>query len=363
MKRRQFIQAAGLVAGAGAFGGLVAPVFAKSKVKMKFESYVTETAGPSWIDRWFLDELEKRTDGEVQVARYWAASLNKVGEHLSAVSDRTIDMSLISPGYYQSDLPVTRGLEWYFNMTRADSLLKVCQEVYSNFEPLRDEWEKRHKAKVLYWTNWNYAPMITRKEVNSPEDLKGLKIRGYGVANDVIERLGGTGVPMAAPEVYTALERGVLDGVYGFDFITAVSYKLHEIAPHFTDMGDGPHAPSAVVINVDVWNSLPEEIKVVCNELQQEIYATQYSEIMTKVLAEYVEKAESEGVKFNIWSDEQKQKAKNIVQPDEINHWIETVAKPNNIDGEAMQNLINEAIEKYDPQGTLLRPEEIALES
>ena len=84
---------------------------------------------------------------------------------------------------------------------------------------------------------------------------------------------------------------------------------------------------------------------------------------MTKVLAEYVEKAESEGVKFNIWSDEQKQKAKNIVQPDEINHWIETVAKPNNIDGEAMQNLINEAIEKYDPQGTLLRPEEIALES
>lgn len=361
MKRRDFLKRTGLVAGVGTMGGLSFPSIAKSQIRIKFESYVTETAGPSWIDRWFLDELVKRTDGAVKVSRYWASSLNKVGEHLSAVHDKTIDMSLISPGYYQADLPVTRGLEWYFRMHHADSLLQVCRSVYDEFEPLRDEWEKRHKSKVMYWTNWNYAPMITSKPVNSYEDLKGLKIRGYGVANDVIERLGGTGVPMAAPEVYTALERGVLDGVYGFDFITAVAYKLHEIAPNFTDMGDGPHAPSAVVINVDVWNSLPDDIKSVCNDLAKEIYDGMYSKIMTRVLKEYVEKAEAEGVKFNIWSDEQKAAAKKLVQPAEVDHWIETVAKPNNIDGVKMQELITKAIEIYDPKGTLLRPAEIAL--
>lgn len=363
MKRRQFIKTASAIAGVGAFGGLSFPVIAKKPISLKFESYVTETAGPSWIDRWFLDELEKRTDGAVKVARYWAASLNKVGEHLSAVRDRTIDISLISPGYYQADVPVTRGLEWYFRMQRADSLLQVCRDVYDQFEPLRDEWEKRHRAKVLYWTNWNYAPMITRKEVNSQDDLKGLKIRGYGVANDVIERLGGTGVPMAAPEVYTALERGVLDGVYGFDFITAVSYKLHEIAPHFTNMGDGPHAPSAIVINTQVWESFPDEVKAVCNDLVQEIYNEQYSKIMTKVLADYVDKSTAEGVKFNTWSDEAKSRAKATVQPAQVEHWIETVAKPNNIDGQKMQELISAAIEKHDPNGTLLRPEEIAAQS
>lgn len=360
MRRRDFLKTTSLVTGAGVFGGLSFPALAKSKVKLKFESYVTETAGPSWIDRWFLDELEKRTDGAVKVSRYWAASLNKVGEHLSAVRDRTIDMSLISPGYYQADVPVTRGLEWYFRMNRADSLLQVCQEVYSNFQPLRDEWEKRHKSKVMYWTNWNYAPMITSKPVQSHEDLKGLKLRGYGVANDVVERLGATGVPMAAPEVYTALERGVLQGVYGFDFITAIAYKLHEISPYFTDMGDGPHAPSAVIINLEVWNSLPDEIKKVCDDLVNEIYTEQYSKIMTKVLADYVKKAEDEGVKFSIWSDEAKAAAKKAVQPAEVNHWVETVAKPNNIDGEKMQELIDQAIAKYDPQGSLLRPEEIA---
>jgi TRAP-type C4-dicarboxylate transport system substrate-binding protein len=360
MKRRDFVKATGLLAGAGAIGGNAIPSLAQSKTRIKFESYVTESAGPSWLDRWFLDELEKRTNGEVKIARYWAASLNKVGEHLPAVRDKTIDMSLISPGYYQADLPVTRGLEWYFRMNRADALLQVCHDVYGKFQPLRDEWEKRHRAKVMYWTNWNYAPMITRKPINGVSDLKGMRIRGYGVANDVIERLGGTGVPMAAPEVYTALERGLLDGVYGFDFITAVAYKLHEIAPHFTNMGDGPHAPAAVVINVDVWNSFPDKVKNVCNQLVEEIYGGKYSEVMTKVLHDYVKKAESEGVKFNNWNDEQKEKARKIVQPAEVNHWVETVAKPAKIDGERMQVLISEAIAKYDPKGTLLRPQEIA---
>ena len=243
MKRREFIKATGLMTGAGALGGFALPLAAQEKISFKFDSYVSETAGPSWLDRWFLDQLETRSGGTVKVRRYWAASLNKVGEHLSAVRDNTSEMSLISPGYYQADLPVTRGLEWYFRMNRADALLQVCRDVYGQFDPLRDEWEKRHRAKVMYWTNWNYAPLITRTPIKSLDDIKGKRIRGYGVATDVIERLGGTAVPMAAPEVYTALERGVLDGVYGFDFITAVAYKLHEIAPHFTDIGDGPHAP------------------------------------------------------------------------------------------------------------------------
>jgi len=360
MKRRTFIKTAGVFAGAGVLGGLSFPAIGQQPIRLKFESYVTETAGPSWIDRWFLDQLEERTDGAVDVSRYWASSLNRVGEHLPAVRDRTIDITLISPGYYQADVPVTRGLEWYFRMQRADSLLDVCRDVYEEFDPLRAEWEDRHNAKVLYWTNWNYAPMITREEVNSAKDLEGLRIRGYGVANDVIERLGGTGVPMAAPEVYTALERGVLDGVYGFDFITGISYKLHEIAPHFTNIGDGPHAPSAIVINTQVWESFPDEVKAVCNELVQEIYDEQYSKIMTEVLADYTDKALDEGVQFNIWSDQAQAEAKEIVQPAQVQHWIETIAKSNNIDGEKMQEVIARAIERHDGSGVLLRPEEIA---
>ncbi len=363
MQRRNFLKTAGALAGAGALGGLPLSAFGQKKVSFKFDSYISETAGPSGLDQWFLTELEKRSGGQVNVRRYWSGSLNKVGEHLSAVRDNTSEMSLISPGYFQAELPVTRGLEWYYRMERADALQLVCRDVYDQFQPLRDEWEKRHRSKVMYWTNWYYAPLITRTPINSIEDFKGKRIRGYGVATDVIEALGGTAVPMAAPEVYTALERGVLDGVYGFDFITAIAYNLHEIAPHFTDIGDGPHAPAATIMNLEYWNSLPENVQKICDELVDEIYGGQYSRVLEKSVAQYVERAKSEGVKFNIWSDDLKQAAKNAVQPAQVEKWVDTVAKPNGIDGLEMQKLIDAAIAKHGPAGDLPRPEEVALKA
>lgn len=247
MKRRDFLKTTGALAGVGMLG---MPSFAQARASMKFDSYVTESAGPSWIDRWFLDELQKRSNGDISVRYYWAGSLNKVGEHLGAVRDGTSEITIISPGYYQAEMPVTRGLEWYFRVDRADSLQRVCQDVYENFAPLRQEWEQRHRSKVLYWTNWNYAPLVMRKPISSLADLKGKKIRAYGVGTDVIERLGGIAVPMVAGEVYQSLERGVLDGVYGFDFVTAVAYKLHEIAPNFYDIGDGAHAPALGSVHI-----------------------------------------------------------------------------------------------------------------
>lgn len=361
MKRRSFLQT-----GAAAVGGafiMGAPSITSAATSLKFDSYISDSAGPSWIDRWYLSELEKRTNGEVQIRRYWSGSLNKVGEHLAAARDGTSEITLISPGYYQAELPVTRGLEWYYRMTYADALQRVCREVYENFEPLRAEWEQRHRSKVLYWTNWNYAPLVLREPIESLEDLKGRRIRGYGVATDVIEALGGTAIPMAAPEVYPALERGILDGVYGFDFVTAVAYKLHEIAPNFYDIGDGPHAPAATIMNKQVYDGLPDDVRQVSEEIVGEIYGGKFTEIYEDVLGRYVDTATSEGVQFATVSDEEKQRAKNLVQPEQVNNWIENVAPQAGIDGEEMQSMISDAISKYDPEGTLRRPYEISQEA
>ncbi len=360
MQRRTFLKS---FAAAGSAYVLGAPSIASAATSLKFDSYVSETAGPSWIDRWYLDELEKRTKGEVQIRRYWSGSLNKVGEHLAAARDGTSEITLISPGYYQAELPVTRGLEWYFRMNHADALQRVCRDVYEEFEPLRTEWEQRHRSKVLYWTNWNYAPLVMREPIESLEALKGKRIRGYGVATDVIEALGGTAIPMAAPEVYPALERGILDGVYGFDFVTAVAYKLHEIAPNFYDIGDGPHAPAATIMNKQVYDGLPEDVRQVSDKIVGEIYESKFTEIYEDVLKRYVEKAEAEGATLNTISDAEKQRAKSLVQPAQVDRWTTDVAPQAGIDGERMQSMIADAIAKYDPQGKLRRPYEISQDS
>ncbi len=360
MKRRQFLKLSAIsVGGAITLTSLPSQVLAKSAQTLKYDSYVSEHASPSVLDKWFLDELVKRTNGEVEIQYYWAQSLNKVGTHLKAVKNNISELSLISPGYYQSDLPVTRGLEWYCRMNRADALLKVCRDVYSEFGPLRSEWESRHKAKVLYWTNWYYCPLITREPINSIEDLKGKRIRGYGVGTDVVEAMGGRAIPMAAPEVYSALERGVIDGAFGFDFITAISYGLHEAAPYITEIGAGPHAPSAVVIGMDTWEGLPDDVKKVINELTNEVYEHKYLEIYTAIAEDRVRKAIAEGAKFSTFTAEQIDTVRKLVQPAQTASWIENVAKNAGVDGQSMQAHIDSLITRYDSTGELKNPYEI----
>ncbi|HHY03067.1 MAG TPA: TRAP transporter substrate-binding protein DctP [Paracoccus sp.] len=360
MKRREFIAAGAGLAASGLLMSRGRPAFAATS--LKFDSYISETAGPSWTDRWFLEELEKRTNGEVSVRSYWSGSLNKVGEHLAAVRDGTSEITLISPGYYQAEVPVTRGLEWYFRMNRSDALQLVCRDVYEQFQPLRDEWEQRHRSQMLYWTTWNYAPLVMREPITSLEQIKGKRIRGYGVATDVIERLGGIPVPMAAPEVYQSLERGVLDGVYGFDFITAIAYKLHEVAPNFYDIGDGPHGPAAVVMNKRVYDGLSDDVRKVLGDLADELYAGKFVEIYNEALARYVVTAKEEGVNFATFPAEELEAARAKVQPAEVQAWIDEVATPAGIDGVEMQRLIDEAIAKHDPNGRMKRPSELAQE-
>src|SRR5690554_7427612 len=77
MQRRNFLKTAGAIAGASAFGSLPFSALAQKKISFKFDSYISETAGPSALDQWFLTELEKRSGGQVDIRRYWSASLNK----------------------------------------------------------------------------------------------------------------------------------------------------------------------------------------------------------------------------------------------------------------------------------------------
>ena len=91
-----------------------------------------------------------------------------------------------------------------------------------------------------------------------------------------------------------------------------------------------------------------------------EIYGGQFTAIYEDVLARYVKTAQAEGVTLNTVSDDQKSMAKSLVQPAQVNSWLDGPAKQAGIDGEEMQTLIDAAIEKYDPEGTLKRPYEIS---
>lgn len=362
ISRRRFLKdvvIGGAAVGAGlSFAPGIRPAQAAKKgvYTLKYDCYIGSTAEPAQLDNWFLDQIVERSDGKIQIQKFWSGSLHKVGQHLPAIRDGLSEISLISYGYYPSAVPLSRGLEWYYRgCDHADSLLYVCRDMYKETPELQKEWEGRNNAKVLYFTNWSYCPYIMKEPLPNVDDLKGKKVRGYGIGADTINRLGGQGMPIVAGEVYTSLERGILDGAFAFAFITAEKMKLHEQAPYIVEGGAGGHAPTTVVMNLNTWRSLPDDLKDIINQTAEDVYNWRYLELYSKLTRESVDNMVKAGAKFSKWPEAEIKKATEMVQPEQINMWVEKIAKPNNFDGEAFQKRIDQLIQKYEP-GKLKTP-------
>jgi TRAP-type C4-dicarboxylate transport system substrate-binding protein len=335
----------------------------KKVIKMKYDCYIIQSAPTAALDTWLWDYVEKNSGGRIKIDRFYASSLHKVGEHLPAVRDGISELSLISYGYYPAYVPISRGTEWYFRgCDHADTLLYVMRDLYNQFAPLRKEWEEKNNCKVLYFTNWDYCPLLMKAPCPAITDLKGKKIRGYGIGSDTIERLGGTGMPIVAAEVYTSLQRGILDGVFAYCFITAYHAKLHEQAPNIIEIGAGAHAPTAVVMNLDVWKSLPDDLKAVFEAGVKEIYDHQYVDMYSRWIEECVEGMVADGAKFSRWPDQEIAKARAMVQPSQVNKWVEEVCPLDKAQCREMQSLIDRLIAKYEPQAKLKLPYEVYVE-
>jgi TRAP-type mannitol/chloroaromatic compound transport system substrate-binding protein len=102
-----------------------------------------------------------------------------------------------------------------------------------------------------------------RKEINSIDDYKGLKMRIPGLGGKVVAAVGGTVVLLPAQEIFPALERGVIDACEWVGPLYDFNLGLHQAAKYYYSPGwHEPGTANELTINLKAWNSLPKEIQV-----------------------------------------------------------------------------------------------------
>lgn len=102
--------------------------------------------------------------------------------------------------------------------------------------------------------------MVSKKPVNSVDDLKGLKIRAAGLVGEMLAQAGAAVMYLPGPEIYGALEKGIVDAaVYG-PLNGSYELGLHEVAKYVVLP---PFAIEAdeMIINMDAWKALPDDLK------------------------------------------------------------------------------------------------------
>ena len=100
------------------------------------------------------------------------------------------------------------------------------------------------------------------KEINSVDDLKGLKMRIPGMGGEVMQRAGATQITVPASEIFTALQTGAIDAADWVGPYNDLSLGLHKAARYYYYPGWHETSPMLqCTINLDAWNSLPEDIQ------------------------------------------------------------------------------------------------------
>jgi TRAP-type mannitol/chloroaromatic compound transport system substrate-binding protein len=265
MKRRQFIKAAGLGMAASA---IAAPAIAQSMPETKWR--LTASWPKSLDTLWGGCELMAKvvaeaTDNKFQIQTFAAGEIVPGLQALDAAGAGTVEMCHTASYYYFGKDPT-----FAFGTSVAfgpNARLNQGWYTLGGGQDVLNEFYKKYNVHSLLAGNTGcQMGGWYRKEINSVDDLKGLKMRIGGFPGRVLQKLGGVPQQIAGGDIYPALEKGTLDACEWVGPYDDEKLGFYKIAPHYYYPGwwEGGSMLFAF-INLDKWNALPKPYQAVLN--------------------------------------------------------------------------------------------------
>jgi TRAP-type C4-dicarboxylate transport system substrate-binding protein len=244
----------------------VPAVHAGEVIKLKYSNFFPPMHKNAVLGAQFCEEIKKRTNGRVEISYFPGGTLTTAPKVFNGVVTGISDIGMSNIGYTRGRFPVTEVHDLPLGFPSGFVSTHVADDFYNKFKP--KEWDA---VKVLYMHSGGPVIIYTvKKPVRTLDDLKGLKIRGSGRVADIIKALGGTPMPLEMADMYEAMRRGVIDGSLG-SMEQLKGWKTGEIARFATlSWRVGSVTAFYVVMNKVKWNSLPDDIKKIFDEVSAE---------------------------------------------------------------------------------------------
>jgi len=281
-----------VVAGAVATLGAVAPFAAEFEPKL---AYVAQTTNPFHTAmEFFRDRVREKTGGQMEVQLFHSQQLGGERDYAEGLQLGTIEMAGISTAPLTAFEPSIGLFSLPFLFRSPEHMDKVLdgpigEEIAAKFPP--------KGMRVLGYLDLGGRYIHnSQKIVKTPEDMQGIKFR---VMEDPIHletyrALGARAVPMARPEVYSALKQGVLDGL---DNALAFYESMgdYEVAKYLTVGMQIRQTPGVLLISEAYFQGLPEDIRAAVVAAAEETVPYQ-REVFRAAEQETLERLKSKGV-------------------------------------------------------------------
>ncbi|NRB20043.1 MAG: TRAP transporter substrate-binding protein [Rhodobacteraceae bacterium] len=252
--------------GVAAIAALSATSVMAQEVTLKLHQFLPAQANvPKLILDVWADKIEEASEGRIKIDRYPSMQLGgKPPELMDQAIDGVADIVWTVVGYTPGRYPSTEVFELPFMMTNARAVSRAYWEMFETH--MKDTEFK--DLKIL--GTWVHGPgMIhTSEPVETPDDLRGMKIRGGSRSvNSLLTELGATPVGMPVPAVPEGLSKGVIDGTTIPWEVTA-ALKVPELVTNHTEFtGKALYTLTFVLaMNKPKFDSLPADLQQIIDD-------------------------------------------------------------------------------------------------
>lgn len=211
----------------------------------------------------FIDEVNEKSGGRINITRYAEAEIVPVSEVLDAVGKGVVEMGHGQAGYWSGEYPVLTSLNAIFSKeyVAADLYRKIFEDPGDLYAVNEEAYNEANTHLINMVDGGEYPALYGNAPISTVEDLQGLKMRFNPPYDKIFERLGAEPTWFPGSEMYMALKLGTLD-VASWDCTAFKSMKWEEVADYYYRPCVIEHCfTTQYYINLDVWNSLSPDLQ------------------------------------------------------------------------------------------------------
>lgn len=262
MKRREFVSAAGFAATAAATASVTSVIGGPARAQAAPVVWnMPHVAAPSYYLISNLNalsaKLKEKSAGKMEMRVHPASSLYPGPEMLPAVLDGRVEIAPII-GVYLTDVLLEAGVMDLPFMTQSPAEHRKGLEA---LRPFITEMAAKRGLKLLAITAWPSQQLFSTQPVRTMADFKGRKLRvGGAEMSDFVRLSGAAPAAIAFGEVYTSLQRGVIDGA-ATSATNAEPMKFFEVSKYLNYWYFAGAATELLVANQKAWDKLTPELQ------------------------------------------------------------------------------------------------------
>lgn len=293
-----------------------------------------------------FDEIYEKTDGHVKITIFGSSTLASASDVADMVKDGGCDMGLVFTNFYYGQYPLSDVIAIPLQGAQTCTQgTQVLWDIYENYEEMAAEWSD-FKTFQIFANPVNHFYSTT--PIASVADLNGYSLRSTtgGIA-DCLKAWGANVITMAPNDIYDSIAKNNIQG-YTFEPTGIIDYSLTEVTPYKIEMGLF-HAPFVVVMNKDVYNSLPDEYKAALDEFATREASVAFAQITDQYVEECQQTFEDGGGQVLSISDSAYAEFKEAADA-YAEDWIADRSK-NGFDARSYYNFCSEAYQKYADEG------------